>query len=189
VLKDNRLLVGLGIGLIIGAILLELMNVAITGVDQHTLLNGSVSDGKQYTPEELKDIADSLEYNIIEKSAVFYTQDEMDQAIRKAKEPIVKEPIVKNPNVKVPVVKEPVVKEPAEIPVTGKTISYQVNIKTGMVTEDVTDLLITAGLITDADSFQKELGRRKLNNNIQVGKFEFTKKPSLTELINIITSQ
>lgn len=173
-LKDNRLLIGLGIGLIIGAILLELMNVAVTGVGQDAPLNDRILDEKKYTLEELKDIADSLEYNIIGKSVVFYTQDEMDDVILKGKASTVKEQIVE---------------APAEKPVTGDKSVYRINIQTGMVTEDVTQVLITAGLISDADSFKKELSRRELNNNIQVGEFEFTQKPSLTELINIITSQ
>ncbi|MEX1031024.1 MAG: hypothetical protein WDZ91_13410 [Paenibacillaceae bacterium] len=196
-LKDTRLLIGLGIGLIIGALLLELMNVAITGVSQDALSN-EINNGtltEKYTLEQLKDIADSLDYNIIEKSVVYYTQGEMDEAIVKAKKSAIAEPVTdpKQPIVTEPVVKEPVVKEPevvgtAEKVVNGNTTTYRIRIETGMVTANVTELLLTVGLISDVDSFKKELNRRKLNESIQVGMFEFTTKPSLTELINKITS-
>jgi hypothetical protein len=197
VLKDTRLLIGLGIGLIIGALLLELMNVAITGVSQDALSN-KINDSaltQEYTIKQLKDIADSLDYNIIEKSVVYYTQGEMDEAIVKARKSAIAEPAAdtKQPAVTEPVVKQPVVKEPqvegtAEKVVNGKTSSYLIRIDTGMVTADVTELLMTVGLISDVDSFEKELNRRKLNESIQVGTFEFANKPSLTELINKITS-
>ncbi|MEX2416092.1 MAG: hypothetical protein WD424_08100 [Paenibacillaceae bacterium] len=177
-LKDNRMLIGLGIGLIIGAILLQLMNLAITGVGHDALLNDSNIDENQFTLEELKAIADSLEYNVIEKSVVLYTQDEMDEAVLHAKESVEQ----------VPVVKETEVEAPAKKLVIGNSATYHISIESGMVTEDVTQLLITAGLISDAESFKEELTRRKLNNKIQVGTFEFSEKPSPTELINIITS-
>jgi hypothetical protein len=171
VLKDTRLLIGLGIGLIIGALLLELMNVAITGVSQDALSN-ETNNGiltEKYTLEQLKDIANSLDYKIIEKSVIYYTQGEMDEAIVKAKKSAIVEPV------------------PEKV-VNGKITSYRIRIETGMVTADVTELLLTVGLISDVDSFEKELNRRKLNESIQVGTFEFANKPSLTELINTITT-
>jgi hypothetical protein len=170
VLKDNRLLAGLGIGLILGAILLQLMNLAVSGVGQNALTGDSAISEKEYTLEELRDIADQLDHYIIEKSAVVYTQKELDDAVLQA-------------------VEEASVSEtPEEKPVDSKVTSYRFTIKAGMVTDEVTDLLMDIGLINDAESFKKELSDRNLNNRIQVGTFEFNEKPSLTELINKITT-
>lgn len=168
---------GLGLGLIIGAILLELMNVAISGVEQDAVLTNSILDSKEYTLGELKAIADSLDYNIIEKSVVFYTQNELDEAIIEAK--------TKQPAVDEPVEEESKVETVEDI---ETTTTYQITIQSGMGTKAVSKLLLSSGLIDDADSFEEELSRRGLNNKIQVGPFEFTTKPSLTALINKITS-
>jgi len=184
VLKDNRLLIGLGIGLIIGAILLELMNLALSGVDQDALLNDNILEDRQYTLEELKAIAENLDYNIIEKSVVLYTQSDMDAAIHNAKESTVIDPVVEATEADAPVDKVLIEEKSSNVEKT----SYHITIKSGMVTEEVTALLITVGLISEADSFKDELNRRKLNNKIQVGVFEFPTKPSLTELINKITT-
>lgn len=186
-LKDNRLLIGLGLGLIIGAILLQLMNVAITGVEQNDVLTDSIIDGKEYSLEELRGIAESLDYNIIEKSVVLYTQSQLDDAILKANQSLNEEPVVKETEVEAPVDIENSSRKPVQEEIVEST-SYLITIQSGMGTKDVTKLLLSSGLIDDAESFETELSRRELNNKIQVGPFEFTTKPSLTALINKITS-
>jgi len=187
VLKDNRLLIGLGLGIIIGAILLELMNAAISGVEQGSPLTSSILDEAEYSVAELREIADSLDYKVIEKSVVLYTQSQLDDALQSAEQTVLDKPAVEEPVVVAPID----IKTPAKVPIQEEITesnTYKLTIKSGMTTKDVTQLLIGAGLIDDAESFEKELSNRKLNNKIQVGDFNFLSKPSLTELINEITS-
>ena len=167
-LKDNRLLIGLGIGLIIGAVLLELMNVAMMGVPQETPSNEILIDENIYTVEQLENIADALDYKIIEKSLVYFTQADMDEAILKAQQSVVTAPTQESVQSESP---------------------YSITITYGMGTENVVKLILEAGIIEDEDIFMEEMRRRKLNNIIQVGTFEFDEKPSLTELIDRITSR
>lgn len=193
-LKDTRLLIGLGIGLIIGALLLQLMNVAVNGVNQNSLLNNNDVLASEHTIEQLAAIAEALDYRIIEKSVKYYTQEEMDKSIDEAKKTMSSEQTTDNnkPIVKEPVVEQPVVEAPKAEPIVVKEVvkeTYRIQIQSGMVTSDVTSLLLSSGLISDVASFEKELARRNLNKSIQIGTFEFDKKPSLTELINKITTQ
>jgi hypothetical protein len=195
VFKDTRLLIGLGIGLILGALLLELMNVAVNGVSQDPIVNDANNDilTTPYTFDQLSTIADKLGFNIIEKSVVYYTQADMDKAIEDAKKSdtpqsaaSIEKPLVDELVEEQSDDKEDENKGTLEEVVDKET--YSIEIQSGMVTSGVSSMLLSVGLISDVESFEKELSRRNLNKSIQVGIFRFDKKPSLTELINKITT-
>lgn len=169
--KDKRFLTGLGFGLIAGAILLQLMNVATSG-DMVMPESENSNESRQYTVSELTDIADQLGYRIYKRDEKRYTEGEAGELVRAAIEQDRERE-----------------QQPATPEQPAEKQSYVFTIKSGMSSDQVAEALVNAKLIDDGDAFKKELARRELTNKIQVGDFTFEKKPSLAELIDKITKQ
>src|SRR5690606_24115781 len=85
VFKNKRFLIGLGSGLIAGAILLQLMNVAASGTGTISLPEDSGNE--VMTVEELTAMAEHLGYKVYEIDEKLYTQMEVDELLRSANEP------------------------------------------------------------------------------------------------------
>lgn len=75
---------------------------------------------------------------------------------------------------------------PTSTPVVpeGKAI---VNVKSGMSSEDIANLLNEAGVIKDTKAFLKRLGELGFENRLKVGSFEITKGLGYDDIIKILT--
>lgn len=62
-----------------------------------------------------------------------------------------------------------------------------VNVKSGMSSDDVTDMLEASGLLKDKKAFKKRLGELNMDSKLKVGTFEITKGLSNDEIIKILT--
>ena len=168
-IKQRRFTTGLGTGVIIGAILLQLMNIAAAGTEQLTQSESEADAGTGTgmvtsaveNEQQLSEAADRLGYHIYKKSVQRYTQEQLDEQVRIAVEQI-----------------EQAVPEAAGLSVT---------ITSGMTAEQVAEALLDAKLIDDVSVFLKELARRQLTYRIEPGVFEFESVPVLSELITRIT--
>ncbi|MFE8702462.1 aminodeoxychorismate lyase [Cytobacillus sp. FJAT-54145] len=68
-----------------------------------------------------------------------------------------------------------------------KVLTYELEIKSGMSTAEISSLLANAGIIGDAAEFEQYLISENYNTKVQVGTFELTNKMSKDEIARIIT--
>ena len=73
----------------------------------------------------------------------------------------------------------------SETPVSEEKIT--VNIKSGMSSESIAELLKEKGLIKDTKAFLKRLGEVGKENILKVGSFEIPKNSAYDEIISILT--
>lgn len=168
--KDKRFLIGLGTGLIVGSILLQLMNIAET--DNQTLLfpDQEEETKQEITMEQWTAAADRLGYEYYPRTEKRYTQEEVDALIEEA----------------VNTAKDSFALQPEE----GMEVSnseYEVMITEGMPSNAVAEALLEAGLIDDLNAFKQQLRSGKLERKILSGRFTFPQKPSMEEIIETIT--
>lgn len=78
--KRRGLLIGLGLGLMLGASMLQLIHAAEKGSSSFGL------SGASLTAEELKQEAKAQGFALVDSSAKTYSQEELDAAVGKAKE-------------------------------------------------------------------------------------------------------
>lgn len=164
--RDKGSLYGLGAGMIIGAILLQLMTFARTDSEPAAQMPGA-------TEEQLQAMAAELGYDIYPKSERRYTDAEVQEQIAKALE------------------QERDDRSAVGLKVgetSEGTAVYLVVIEPGMGAQEVAEALALAGLIEDAGAFEDELSRRRLTRRIQIGSFTFVGKPEPSEIISAITS-
>lgn len=63
-----------------------------------------------------------------------------------------------------------------------------VNIKSGMSSENITDLLVESGLVKDKKAFVKRLGELGKDNKLKIGSFDIPKGTSYDNIIKILTN-
>lgn len=175
--KDKRFLIGLGTGLIVGSILLQLMNL---GLSDHSSVvfpdNEGAPEEQQISLEQWTEAAEQFGYAYYPRSEKRYTQAEVDElleaAVNEADE-----------------ADERTVTQPAQQDSDNEesNADYVVRIREGMSADEVSHALFEAGIIDDLDTFRQALLDRKLQYKIQYGTFTFAHKPDITEIIETIT--
>lgn len=176
--KDKRYLFGLGSGLIIAAVLLELMRLAEAGTNTN-LLPPVQPTQQVYTIDEMQRIAADLGYVAYDKSVRMYTQQEVDELLTAQPQRSQQSDAAGGEDAE------------AGQPEGGQTDgeAYSVYIKSGLSSAQVSELLVEAGLIADADSFTEEMETRGLAYKIRAGLYNFEEAPDLDALIKAITSR
>ena len=151
----NRILVsGIGIGIIVGAILLQVMLVRPTAPSQSGI------SLEEMDPQKLKEET-SKYYQVFEKNVKMYTQAELDAAIqKKLKEEADKQAASKPQD-------QPKASQPVD---SSKIIIY---VQPNLDATAVAELLVKSGVITDRKAFVTELDKQGGNTKIQVGYHEF----------------
>lgn len=169
-LKNKSLLYGLGTGMILGAILLQLMNAVVP--------SGSAASKQPATgqaPEEmdrvrLKEVA-STYFNVYDKSQKLYDQPQVDAMIaQKLKEEKDKQAAT----------------QPQSAAPDKETYIY---VSKGMTAAQVADLLQQSGVITDRTAFVDTMKQKQLNDKIISGLHVFKGPLELTEVIANLTTQ
>lgn len=175
--RDKRLMTGLGAGLMLGAMLLQLMLLATSeGTDDPLSGAGNLPDEDQLRRE-----AEQLGYLLHEASERWYTQAEVDNLIQAALAD-----------------EETMQREPAADADEGATEEtgaeagslphfYMIEIRHGMASDEVGDMLQAVGLLDDPAAYREEMARLGLTVKIRAGTYTFAYKPDLETLIDAIT--
>jgi hypothetical protein len=166
VLRNKSFAVGLGTGLIAGAILLQVMiSVSQAEYKQVMPAEDPAMAEHQMATEEMKNKMIELGYQVYEADIILYTQEQVDALVEEAKSGM----------------KKPQAANEADL------APIKLTIQPGSSSSDVAELLYRSGLIADKKQFENELAGRRLASKIQAGSYEFAQKPQLDELIQKIT--
>jgi hypothetical protein len=205
-MMNRSFMSGLGIGLIIGAILLQLMIVGESQVSQMK----DQPDEDTVTREQIEEQAKTLDLKVVESSKPLLTEEEWKQlkleesAIMEGKpietpdqsksavEPVEpsspKEPTEKNSEKTTSKVQVPIA--PSVIPAKTKPlekVSYKID--KGSSLTDVAEGLEQIDVISDRNLLIKEATKQKVNTKILEGNYTFSKGESYESIISKIRIQ
>lgn len=181
--RDKRLMTGLGAGLMLGAMLLQLMVLATSGTDAEDPFS---VPGETPDEEQLRLEAEQLGFLLQDASEQWYTRAEVDKMIREALEEREAAPAA--------TAGKPASGE-ADSGATAGTVSdngalphyYLIEIRAGMASDEVGEMLHAAGLVDDLDAYREKMARLGLTVKIRAGTYTFAYKPELEALIDAIT--
>lgn len=169
--KSRSFVYGIGTGIIVGALLLQIMSVRSSAPGQ----TGIAPD--EMDPQKLKDEA-SKYYQVFDKNTKVYTQTELDASVQKK----VKEETDKLVAAKPP--EQPKANTPEG---TSKIIIY---VQPNLDATAVSELLVKSGIITDRIAFVTELEKQGGNTKIQIGFHVFEGVTDIQKVVaNLITVQ
>jgi hypothetical protein len=161
-MRNHRsLMSGLGLGLIIGAMLLQMMNAIASPAPK----TPSPTE-QEMTPQELKSSA-SKYYQVFEKDEKVFTQPQVDGLVQQR-------------------LAEELAKAPAAAAPTATRETY-VYVSKGMVAMQVADMLYQSGIITDRKAFEDQMNTQQLTGKIVPGIHVF-KGPAPMELGQVIAN-
>lgn len=165
--NNKPLLYGMGSGLIVGAILLQLMNAVMAPAAADPAASGlTVPKLEEMDSQELKKAA-SAYFNVYEKSEVLYTQKQADELVQQR-------------------LKEEAGKQPAPAPPAKETSIY---ISKGQTATQVAEMLQLSGVVTNRQAFEEAMNRQRLTDKIVSGTHIFVGQPELAQVISQITTQ
>jgi hypothetical protein len=175
VFKNKGFLYGLGLGLILGASLLQLMNFAVIkgkGIDN------TVSTASPMPSATVKPSA----------TPIASLRSPQPSAVNRPNSPNTATPAAPT-SVKPEVNKTDVPATPK--PAGSAVVSSKVDviIEEGMNSSQVADLLFNKGVITDRTVFDDALGHLKLDRTIHYGTYTFNPNENIPDIINKITWQ
>ncbi|SFL45724.1 hypothetical protein SAMN03159341_106155 [Paenibacillus sp. 1_12] len=169
-LTNKSMLYGLGIGLIIGASLLQLMNAARPAAVKSDLLKSTAISELDH--DQLKESA-SKYFQVFEIDQKMISQSQADALVQqKVKEEKDKQPVVQPPAPVNQVVKE--------------TYIY---VSPGLNAGNVGDLLVTSGVISDRKAFEDMMYQQQLNEKIVSGVHVFKGPVELARVVSNITTR
>ncbi|TVY10630.1 hypothetical protein [Paenibacillus cremeus] len=171
-MNKKSLLYGLGSGLIIGAVLLQLMNSVVppTGkaAPKSAVPSPTIEDLDQ---KQVKEIAGKY-FQVYDKADKVYSQQQVDALVQQK----VKEEKDKN-----------AAQAPAQAP-TQPPETY-IYVSRGLTATNVADLLEQSSVITDRKAFVDEMNKKQLNDKIVTGVHHFKGPQELQQVVTNITTQ
>ncbi|WP_458119148.1 hypothetical protein [Paenibacillus sp. Z6-24] len=209
-IKNRSFIIGIGIGIIVGAILLQLVNI---GKGQ-TMMNGT-----QLTPEQLQEAAQAQNMQVFSSDQKVYTaeqwkQQQAEEAAKKeaatkkveaqngSKETSAKEPKApaspQQPKAstnettgqpKQPASSKNTQTQQSKPPASPKSPSVSFTINPGENLDDVAFSLKKEGLISNQSEFISKASKRKANTKLQIGTFKIETKQDYDDIISVITGQ
>ncbi|MED4602711.1 hypothetical protein P9314_18845 [Paenibacillus validus] len=165
--NKKSLLYGLGSGMIAGSVLLQLMSFAPAanqGLSKEDLQQPAA---ETMTREQIKEKA-SVYFNVYEKDVKVYLQPQVDALVQQR-------------------VNEELEKERAK-PVEPVREVY-INVTSGLVLWQVSDLLYQSGVIADKKTFEEEMRKRRLAGSINTGVHVFKGPQTLEQVITGLTEK
>ncbi|MWV43520.1 hypothetical protein GRF59_07720 [Paenibacillus sp. HJL G12] len=201
-IKNRSFMIGLGSGLLVGVLLLQLMNA---GANQEIL--SQTTEAGKLTKEQLQEQAEAMDMKVIDAEDKLMTEEEWKRQMidksskaqgtdaktpdagNKTEEPKTPEQPV-SPTSKIndqaPKAQKPVVSKNPEKPASP---SVNVKIASGSNLTAVADKLKQSGIISDTASFIKKGRSQKMSTKIQSGTFEFTPGEDFNSIIAKITTK
>jgi hypothetical protein len=174
VFKNRSLLIGLGIGLIVGSSVLQLVNAA-SRLEQGPMLPTTVQDVESLSEAQLKDAAAKKGFVLLDSKETWFNQKQLEDARKKVSEEIE-------------------AKLRAELSAAAPGATEEVQFKKGVYIKPRSDAFSVAaqlkefGIVEDTDKFIDSITQQKLNTKIQFGYFEFPPNASLQDVITTITA-
>lgn len=177
VLRNKMFLIGLGSGLIAGAIMLQLM----WKVDEMESKTNRTSM-TDFTVEQVKKEAERLSMTVISKDQQVYTSQQIDEIKRMAAEEE-KTRQAKAAPTPAPTTQSPVTKE-----ATKEKIVRTVVIPDRSDATAVAALLVQAQIISEPTKLIAMLQEQKLTSRIYYGFYSFENSPEVAEVVKKITT-
>lgn len=159
-LKNKLFLYGLGLGLMIGAALLQLMFKA-----------GATAQA-DVTAERLQAQAEQLNYKLVPKEQPIYAESDIEAIKRAAAE----------------AERNRLAAQSSASPPTVKTVRV-VYVSERMDASQVADMFVKAGLLSEPSALTSQLRERKLTTKIKSGLYSFEEPPSIDDIIAAVTIQ
>lgn len=204
-IKNRSLIIGIGIGMIVGAVLLQLFNI---GKGQTML------DGTQLTAEQIREAAQVQNMQVYDSTEKVYSSDEWKQLQQeekqkeeaakaqktgsntsKTKEPTSEQPTTPE-NPATPQSKETKSTTSSTTPKTNSPSSpTQPNtpttfkITSGEMLNDIAYNLKTKGVIDSQTEFVNRVSELKANTKLQIGTFKLSAGEDLDSIIDKITHE
>jgi hypothetical protein len=178
-LSKRGFLNGLGVGIIIGAVLLHIINYT-ESFNNKPLLTETNSIEKNWDESKFKALADAHSFKVYGKSDKLYTEAEL--TIETAKRINEVKQVVPIPAV-VSATTNP---SPTITSTPLPTISY--TIKEGMFSSEVAENLEQLGIIKDSSAFLQTLKQKQLDTKLQRATFSFTANEKIDDVITLITT-
>lgn len=201
-IKNRSFMTGLGIGLLLGALLLQLM---IVGQGKESGSNTAAP--LKLSKEQLQQQADAMNLQVFGPEDKLMTEDEWKQQMveqsakpqgsgtnsPEAGSPAVSPEKPGQPTTPGAVDKqsppgEPAAKNPKS-PTSPPIQTIELQITKGSNLEDVAGKLKKAGVISDSGAFIQKGRSQKMSTKIQTGKYTFTPGEDLNSIINKITTK
>lgn len=193
-IKNRTFMMGVGTGLMVGAVLLQLMWV------------GQGSTAQTLTKEELTAAAEALDMQVVESSDELMTAEQWEEkklagdkgdestetgtSLKPGSEKPAAPQQPKQPDPVLDKQGSPQVAKPAAPKTPSKAkASIQVRIPEGNNLSDVANSLITAGVIEDKQAFIRKATEKKINRTIQSGTYSFTAGESFDSIITKIIAK
>ncbi|GAB6988943.1 hypothetical protein [Paenibacillus pini] len=204
-IRNRSFMTGLGIGLLIGALLLQLM---LMGQGQSVV--ESQNPQVKLTKEQLEEQASAMKLKIVDPKDQLLTQEEWKQKVisdaAKAKESGVKTPTnggaAKQPSKptepKQPKDNEkqtditsdkPVSTNKPDTPKTPSSVKIEYKISDGKFLQDVAEDLKKAGVISDTNQFIQKGRSKKMSTKIQSGTYYFEPGEDFNSILSKITAK
>ncbi|NOU93403.1 hypothetical protein GC093_09255 [Paenibacillus sp. LMG 31456] len=166
---NKSLLYGLGTGLIAGALLLQLMNLATSpGKQQGIAANNPVSPSEM-DRQQLKEAA-SKYYKVYENDQKLYNQAQVDTIVQQK-------------------LKEEQDKAPAVAPAPSPVKETYIYVYDGQSAGIVADMLVKSGVITDRAAFEELMAKQQLNAKIIAGVHVFKGTLDLSQVVTNLTTR
>ncbi|RRJ65384.1 hypothetical protein EHV15_22555 [Paenibacillus oralis] len=190
-IKNRYFMLGLGCGLIAGALLLQLMILGQGG-------------GKLYTADQVQQAAEQLGLKVVDAHEELLTEEQWQEKAGNGQEDAGAgaEPDVpaspRNPKAPeapaAPAKRDPAENKPAANPEAAKpqtpakpakpaAVSVEYKIAYGSTLAGVAEGLYKAGVITDKEAFLKAAKAKKINNKIRTGTYAFTEGEDYDSII------
>jgi hypothetical protein len=173
VFKNRPLLIGLGIGLMLGSGLLQLVHAA-SRLEQGPIPSTLVQGADALTEAQLKEAAAKRGFVLLDSKEVWFTQKQLDDARKKAAEET--EAKLRAELSSVPEAK------------AARQFKKGIYIKPGLNASEVAAQLKEFAIIEDENKFIASATQQRLNTKIISGYFEFAPDASLQDVITAITS-
>lgn len=165
-LNNRTLLIGIGLGIIVGAILMQLMLYVDKQDQSFASQNNINSETSPLTKATLLSEAARLEFQVHPKDEKLFTQKDLDAKLKVA---AASKPVAPKPE------------QPAQTEI-------KLYIHKGMDSASLAAILTEIGVIDDADAFVELMTIKKANRKIQAGLFTFKGKETPQDVIRIITT-
>lgn len=159
-LRNRTFLFGLSAGLIIAALVLQIIYEAEKVSSQEPPIAGQPAAGAPLGLEELTEQAGVLGYELHAKDEPLFTAEEVEAKVQ-----------------------EELAKEAAT---DGQTYAFSIGKRTDVKT--LAYMLVEMGLIDDWRAFMDEMKNRRLTDNLQARYYIFKEKPDMETLITELTT-
>lgn len=204
-IKNRSLIMGIGIGIIIGAVLLQLFNIG----NGQTML-----DGTQLTAEQIREAAQTQNMQVYDSTEKVYSSDEWKQLQQeekqkeeatKAQKAEASKTTTKEPTSEQPTTPEnPATPESTETKSTTQSTTPKTStpssptqpntpttfkITSGEMLNDIAYNLKTKGVIDSQKEFVNRVSELKANTKLQIGTFNLSAGEDLDSIIDKITHE